>query len=395
MSTMTFTAYGAEMQKIEDDLQALSPAALNLPLDIESATKYANRLYRRASLSGDLSGLREAEQAINLVTSQVKRPDDLLLLKAHLCSKLHRSGCVRQILDQHPHLRDTGEGMKLEADLLFQEGRYAEARTAYLNAIRKDRSWDNLARFAHYLSKFEGTEHADAVYAEAEDELTSKQMRSFAWIQLQRGLLDLQSGRFQAAANHYSTADRAYPGYWMVEEHKAGLLTQQGDYQLATELYSGLAERVRKPELWQTLGDLYKHLHLPEPAEQYHKRALSAFEQSAALGEVHYYHHLVDYHCTVTDDTAEAIRWAQKDLELRNNFSTQSSLAWALYLNGQHQKAAKWMTTALESGVIDALLFSRAATIFRAVGHATTAAEYHERAHELNPAHGSFHAHHH
>lgn len=389
------TAYEVEIQKIEDDIKAFGPAALDSPLNLEKATTYAYRLYQRSSLNGDLTGFREAENVIDVVATQLQRPDDLLLLKANLCFKLHRTGCVRQILHDRPELRETSEGMKLEADLLFQDGQYAAARDGYMRVIEKNRSWDNLARYAHYLSKFEGAERGDAAYAEAEDELTSKQMRSFAWIQLQRGMLDLDRGSFQAAANHYDTAERAYPGYWMVEEHQAGLLAQKGDYQAAAELYARLVERVRKPELWQTLGDLYRHVHLPERAQECYQLALHVFEESAQRGEVHYYHHLVDYHCSVIKNAAEAIRWAHKDLELRNNYSTQSALAWALHLNGEHAAAAEWMTVALSSGVIDAHLLSNAVAIFRAVGQESLASLYHEQAHRLNPEHSGFHTHHH
>jgi tetratricopeptide (TPR) repeat protein len=209
---IALSAYEAELQNIEDDIRALGPDALGPPIDLQNATKYAYRLYQHASLNGDLTGFREAEHTIDTVAAQVQRPDDLLLLKANLCLKLHRNDCVRQILESRPELQDTDEGMKLRGDLLFYDGQYAEARVMYERAIEKNRSWDNLARYAHYLAKFEGADRADEVYAEAEDEVTSKQMRSFAWLELQRGVLDLERGRFEEASVHYATAERAYPG---------------------------------------------------------------------------------------------------------------------------------------------------------------------------------------
>src|SRR5436190_14095758 len=226
MPTLTASPYEAELQRIEDDIESLGPGAVEPPIDVENATKYAHRLYQRASLNGDLRGLRAAERAMDAVIPQLQRGDDLLLLKASLCFKLHRLDGVRRILEARPDLCGTSEGRKLVADLHFQEGRYREARQAYLEAIAADRSWDNLARYAHYVGKFESAEAADEIYADAEEELTSKQMRSFAWVELQRGILDLERGRFEDAGVHYETAGRAYPGYWMVTEHQAGLLAQ-------------------------------------------------------------------------------------------------------------------------------------------------------------------------
>src|SRR3954470_20613325 len=119
MTAAAMTAYEAEIQRIEDELRALGPQSLEPPLDPENATRYAHRLYQRASFNGDLAGLREAERAIDIVAAQVQRPDDLLLLKANLCLKLHRAGDAGRILESHPELPDTDEAMKIEADVLF------------------------------------------------------------------------------------------------------------------------------------------------------------------------------------------------------------------------------------------------------------------------------------
>lgn len=395
MSVLTLTAWEAELQRIEDDIASASDSVLEPPIQLENATKYVYRLYQRASLGGDLCELAVAEQAIDHLIPQLQHPDDLLLLKANLAFKVHRLERVEQIFDLHPHLRGTDEGLKLQADLHFQKGGYAEAREAYLHAIQVNRSWDNLARFAHFVSRFEGSERADELYVEAEDELTCKQMRSFAWIELQRGLLDLAGGRYDEAAAHYDKAERAYSGYWMVREHIAGLLGAQGRFSEAIELYRDLVAQVPRPELRQALGDVYVHMGEPEQARPYYDQALTAYTESAARGEVHYYHHLVDFHCGVTKNGTEAVRWARMDLELRNNFSTQSALAWALYLEGNVGEAMEWLDRALSSGVIDAWLFSHAATIYAAAGRNGKSHRYQHRAGNLNRHLRGFHVHHH
>jgi tetratricopeptide (TPR) repeat protein len=394
MPALTASPYQAELQRIEDDIDSLGPGAIEPPIDVENATKYAHRLCQRASLNGDLRGLRAAERAMDTVIPQLRRGDDLLLLKASLCFKLHRLDGVRAILEARPDLCGTSEGRKLVADLHFQEGRYREARQTYLEAIAADRSWDNLARYAHYVGKFESAEAADELYSEAEEELTSKQMRSFAWVELQRGVLDLERGRFDDAEVHYETAGRAYPGYWMVTEHQAGLLAQRGDVQAAAAMYEDLCRQVHKPELLQILGALYRHMGDARGAQPYLDRALAAFEESAACGEVHYYHHLVDFHSEITHDYREAIRWAAKDLELRNNYSTQAALAWALHRNGESEQAIKWLDEALNSGVQDAHLFAHAAAICKAVGQQLRADDYHHRSHAMNSRPVGFHTHH-
>ena len=93
------------------------------------------------------------------------------------------------------------------------------------------------------------------------------------------------------------------------------------------------------------------------PPLYWKERALSGYLQSAQRGEVHYYHHLADYYSDVAEDGAAAVKWARKDLRLRENFATQAALAWALYRDGQFGEAVCWIDRALASGVVDARLY--------------------------------------
>ena len=346
-------SYQAELQAIEAEIRQLGERTLDPPVDIENATKYVYRLYQRASLTDDLDALPTVEHAIDKLIPQVRYANDLYLLKANVAFKVHRLTDVKRNLDAAPGLRDTEEGMKLDADLHFQEGRYPEAEAAYVRAIELDRSWDNLARYAHFAGKMKSVEAADELYAEAEDELTSKQMRSYAWVELQRASLDVSRGDYEAARAHVSRAKEAYTDYWMTDQRAASLLAAEGRYDEAAAAYEQVLSFVSKPELLQKVGELYVRMGQPARAKSYLATALAKFSASADRGEVHYYHHLVDYHCQVTEDYDEAVRWARKDLALRDNFSTRSALAWALFGSGETAEALEHIQRALDSGVID------------------------------------------
>ena len=58
---------------------------------------------------------------------------------------------------------------------------------------------------------------------------------------------------------------------------------------------------------------------------------------------MHYYHHLVDFYSDVAEDGPQAVHWARQDLALRENFSTQGALAWALHRDGRPGEALEWM----------------------------------------------------
>jgi tetratricopeptide (TPR) repeat protein len=387
------TDYQSELDRIEKNIAELRDHALVPPTDTEKVTKYVHSVYQHAVHTGNLPQLEAVEPVIDEGIRQIRLPGDLYFLKANLAFKLHRLDDVRRNLAADASLLSGAEGKALLADLDFQEGRYAQARSGYQSVIEYNRTWDNLARLAHFEAKMGDAAVADRLFIEAEDELTVKEMRSYAWIELQRGLLDLAHGRHDEAGDHYERADRAYSGHWLTAEHQAELLGAQGRYDQAAALYEDVVERVPKPEIQQAFGELLTVMGEHERAQSWLAKALAGYLDPAQRGGVHYYHHLVDFYADVLKDGAEAVKWARKDIALRDNFSSQAALAWALYRQSQFSEALDRMNQALASGARSAHLFSQAATVYRAAGRAEDAERYAQLAAEINPRHRSFHVH--
>jgi tetratricopeptide (TPR) repeat protein len=387
------TDYRSELERIKRTIAELQESALAPTTDTDKATTYVSSLYQRAVLTGNLAALEAAETAIDEAIRQVRLPGDLYFLKAKLAFQLHRLADARRSLAAVPSLLTSPEGRALQADLDFQAGRYQQAKAGYQSVLADNRTWDNLARLAHVEAKLGDPALADRLYWEAQDELTAKEMRSFAWVELQRGLIDLAHGRHEQAAAHYRRADQAYSGYWLVAEHMAELLAAQGEIAEAAARYEDIVAEVPRPELQQALSQLYTMLGMHSRAKSYRVMARAAYLQSARRGGVHYYHHLADFYADVVEDGAEALAWARKDIALRENFSTQAALAWALYRCGQHAEAVEAIDRALASGVKDAHLLSQAATIYHAAGRTDDGDRCLQMATAINPHHGGFHIH--
>ncbi len=387
--------YQAEIRQIEQDIAAVgAAAALDPPTDTERVTQYVYRVYQKAALAGDLAALDAAEAAIDRAIPLLTHAGDLYLLKANIAFKLHRLDDVRSALATAPSVGGSAEGRLLNADLDFHSGRYQEARQGYCEALETSRSWGALARLAYLNGKMGDPAGADRLYQEAQDELTAKELRSFAWLEVQRGFLDFAHGRQCEAQSHYRRADRAYPWYWIVDEHIAELLAARGQYLEAIAILERLASAARRPELQQAIGELYRLAGQDERAREQLDKALAAYVESARRGEVHYWHHLADYYADVAEDGAQAVVWARKDLQLRENFATQAALAWAYYRDSRYAEAGDWIDRALSSGAATAHLFRQAGTIYRAAGREAEAQRFHDRAMILNPAVDRFHLHH-
>jgi tetratricopeptide (TPR) repeat protein len=387
------TDYQIELERIGRDISELEDSAINIPIGIEKATRFVYRLYHRASLTGNFAEFEVTETAINNAIRQIGPGADLCLLKAHLDYKFHRLANAKHDLEMVPGLADCFQGKALKADLDLQEGRYEDARKGYEECIRDHRTWDNIVRLAYLKAKLGDVDGAEQLYIEAEDEITAKEMRSYAWVELQRGLLDVTHGCYENAWAHYKRANEAYSGYWLIKEHIAELLGAQGRFDEAATLYKEVIARTPRPELQQALGDLYVFMGKPDRARLCFDRALAAYLESARRGDVHYFHHLADFYADVCGDGVEAVRWARRDLELRQNFSTQAALAWGLYRGGQFAEALAAVHKALSSGVRDAELFFQAAMIHLAADRIGEGKQLLQKAVEINPRYQDFRVH--
>lgn len=387
------TDFDVELERIDNGIAELEDNALQLPIDRVKITKLAYLQYQHASLTGNLDGLYVAEQTLDHAIQHLGRDGDLYFLKANIHFKVHRLDDVEQDLNASTDLLESPQGRALKADLDFQQGRYEAAKSGYQALIDEERTWDTLARLAYLNFKMGDFEGADRLYDEAVDELTAKEMRHYGWVELQRGVVDLSQGDYEKARAHYQRAERAYSGHWMVQEHVAELLAAEGKTDEAEALYQRVIERVPRPDFQQALGELYLSIGKTAEANDYLHRAESAFLESAKRGEVHYYHHLADLYADVFENGAEAVKWAEKDLELRRNFATLAAMSWALYRTGEFSKALELLNESLASGVKDARLFHQAGIIHKAISPNGKADSYLQMAAAINPHYENFHVH--
>lgn len=387
--------YAADIEEIDAEIAASGgAAALARPTDAARVTQYVGRLYQRASLAGDFAALASAERAAARAIPLLAHPGDLYLLKANIGLKLHRLDDAETALAAVPAVWDSAEGRLIRGDLDFQRGRYREAKAGYCAVLAVERSWAALARIAYFAGKMGDPDGADRLYAEAEDELSAKELRAYAWLEVQRGHLDFARGRDEAARTHYRQAERAYPGYWLVREHVAELLGAESRYGEAIAILEELGPGCGRPDLAQAIGELHELAGNAAEARRWAQTARAGYLRSARRGDVHFQHHLADYYTEVARDAARAVLWARRDLRLRRNFATEGALAAALHLAGRRDEASYWIDRALASEVADAGLFRLAGKIHAAAGNAAAAHGHCERAKRLNPLAARFHLHH-
>ena len=387
------TDYEIDLARLDKAIGELRDTAFAAPIDGDKVSRFAYLLYRRAALTASAADFDAAQQALNDAMQRVGPTPDLCFIKANIDFTLHRLPETKRDLEMIPELTASADVKALRADIALQEGHYETARNGYDAALRARRTWDNLVRMAYLTSITGDIGGADALYAEAESEITAKEMRSYAWLQLQQGYRALGAGRHEAALEHYERASRAYSGYWLVDEHIAELLAAQRKFDEAVAAYRKVIARRPSPELQQALGDLYLFMGKPSEAKPWHDKALAAYLASVRRGEVQYLHHLAGFYADVRQDGAEAVKWARKDLELRQSFVVHDAMGWAFYRDGRFAEALAEMREALAHGVKDAHLFFHAGMIHLAAGRTEEGKRLLRQAAEVNPHFEAFHVH--
>jgi tetratricopeptide (TPR) repeat protein len=390
---LVVTGYDDELAATKRDVANLVALVREHPDDSEKRVRLAYRQFHRASLTCRPADFAAVEAAITDAIRSFGALEDICLLQATLNLRFHRLAAAKASLEMQPGLALRPQGRMVLADCDFQEGRYERARTALESLVEKNPTWDCLARLAHWDAKMGRAQEADALYARAQDELTAKEMRAYAWLELQRGELRAAKGSLDEARAHYERAEAAYPGHWQTGEHFAALYVAQDDLSKAVALLRNLVEGAPKPELKQTLGEVLVLLDEADQAREFFEEALTEYLESVSRGDVHFYHHLVDFYIRARPDPAEAVIWARRDVALRSNFSTQRALADALRRSGQIAEALQHIGEALSSGVREWAVFATAAEVFDAAGQPRNSERYARAADELNPHGRRLHLH--
>ena len=386
------TAYEKELAEIDAGLASFERKPPALTDEFKRSIYF---FYRRASLTGSAGDIGSAQAEVEKGLKQAGSVPDFHLLRASLGLKLH------QIAEAKADLTKASEGglgsdfMLLQAEIALQEGRQADAIACCRKSLQMHRTWEGLARLAHLNYLAGDVAGAQRDYLAAENEITAKEMRSYAWVEVQRGLLEFNRGNHREARAHYERADKAYSGYWLVDGCLAELEAAQGQFQQAIARYEALIARTAKPEFQQALGDLHVFMARRELAKPWHEKAYATYLESTKQGHSHYLHHLSGFCSDVQMDGSEAVKWARRDMALRTNWSTADALAWALFRNRQFTEALGAIEQAMSYRVVDVHMLSHAATIYLAAGNREKSKEMQRKVASLNPAfETTFHTHH-
>jgi len=342
------TAYELELVDIDNRLATLEQGDRDAAVG-RSGLKRASLGYTRASLTGDFEDYRAAETAlVECQTTPGCPSPDWYFLSASLNFSLHRLDRAEADLVRFETFGDSDRAVPLAADIAFQRGDYQAAETAY-TALGDDRPrWDNLARLAWFRFVTGEPELADSLYVQAQALLSVKEMRHFAWLELQRGVIDLAYGRHRMALDHYLRAEQAYSGYWLVREHIAEVLALLGRRDEAKALYRKLITQTRNPEFVSALAVIYEQDRSLEAADLY-RQADARFADNLALYPEAAGGHLIKSLLARQQPAPGLLEHALRNHSLRPNAEAKLLLAESCLKLGDRDQARQWLRRVMAS----------------------------------------------
>lgn len=370
------------------------------PLDFIAANQLIDRLSRRFRWTGRLEDLRHADAAAELSLKAVPKKMNAggLAAKAQVALAFHQFETARDLATQLAQLQP-GKTLpqQILGDALLEIGDIDGASRAWEpipETMRESAGFEGrLARMAWLRGQnTQAKQHLDRALELVSTE-SSESPETQIWCLLQCGEHAFKTGDWAMAEKRYSEALRLAPFHWSTLEHLAELRGAQGKDTEAAELFEKAASSSGRPEIWQSLGDLHIFYKRPDAAKDSYARALKGYQDSIARGEVLYIHHLAGFYTDSQQDAAAAVKWARKDLEIRQTPHAWDSLAWALYRQQEFPEALQLAKKVVASGINDSHLLQHAAMIHMSAGEVAEGQKLLRRCAEANPHFNAFHVH--
>jgi len=370
------------------------------PDDFIAANQLAERLIRRAAWTGSIDDLRKADAVVrqSLKAIPAEQNAGAVALAGRVAMSMHRFAEAKGYAEQLRSLQPAKSAPHLlRGDACLELGDLKAAAEEFALVEKNDGATVTTeARFAR-LELMRGnldaaTEHIEGALNLARD-LPESDVDTLVWCLVQRGEFAFKRGDWTTAEKHYAEAQKLAPKQWSVLDHLAELRAAKGKDAEAIELFTAAIKAADRPEIWQALGDCYAFFKRPDNAKAAFEKAITGYMASIDRGEVMYIHHLAGFYSDSQENGGEAVKWARKDLKLRQTGAAQDALAWALYKGRDIPGAVEASKRALETGLADAHVLYHASMIHISAGEIDAGQRFLRKCAEVNPHFNTFHVH--
>ncbi len=338
---------------------------------------------KSARETGDFSLNSKAETALN--RSLEVEPDNLIALKfkASLNLTFHR---FQDALELGTQLQKNNPndafiyGVLTDANV--ELGNYEEAVKAGQQMVNLRPNMESYARVSYLRSLHGDSDGAIEAMISAAQAADPEDKETRSWIAVRLGDEFLKIGKYDAAGKYYDAALKIFPNYHYALAGKGRGMAARGDYENAVKVLTESNNRVPNVESVILLGDIYTKIGKADEADKQYELARFIEQQFGNIDQRRLALLWAD-HDTKLD---EALAIAKREHDARKDIFTADIYAWSLYKKGQFQEAKAAITEAMRLKTKDARIFYHAGMIEKGLGNKKDAADFLQRALQLNPA---------
>lgn len=312
-------------------------------VDLERAA--ANEL-TLARLTGDLDAYDRAQAMLTAAFDAAPSGSGPFATRAQLHLTLHRLDAAEADLRQARKRlllsdRERAGLLGLQGDIAFQRGHYAEALTLWSDAESALPTAGSKARLAQYAWKTGHPDQALQLLADAQVRAKSEGEVTQAWVALQSAMVSMDRSRLGDATQHLDAAAAALPGWYLVDEHRAEILTLTGKWTEARAAYEEVLRRVPRAEFMAALAGVWDKLGSASESEGWMARAEAAYEAELARFPEAAGAHALEFFLERKGAGARALTLAREAARLSPYGESQVLLARGLLGQGLVEEAAE------------------------------------------------------
>ena len=346
----------------------------------------------RARLTGNYEDYGRAEDLLARVPETFKTVDGVCMARAKLHYSLHRLTLAKATLDGCPALAGQAEDVGLRADIAFHSGRYKDAGIIYRALVNQTGTPQAYIRLALYRAKTGAPGEALALMEAAEKRYYGGSPIMHSWLALQRGLIEMDRGRYDEARALFTLADERLPGHWLNEEHLAEIATLKGEAPAAKRIYESVVAKTGAPEYLDALGSIEAEAGNSAVARQLFARAEAIYAERARRFPEAIAGHALEHFLSAAPQPARALALAEANFRNRPHGDAAIALAKAHLLNARPGEAVRGLEQEIAQGWDTAETYWILSLAARAAGNSVRAASAGLEATRRNPQSASQYA---
>ncbi len=217
-----------------------------------------------AQLSGNYDDFARAQRSLDeafKIAADRAGPHALLASFNFSVHRLHASEAAldqtkRYALPDPPHQQ--AEYLAMRGDIALYSGDYAKALASYAKAAVDGAPTSALCRRALLESWMGKADEALATIDACELSPATRTPQFAASTAMQRGIIELNRGNWDAARAHFTSSEKAFPGHWVTRMRLAQMRALCGDVDGAIVDFTVIANQTNNPEPMDILAGLYR-----------------------------------------------------------------------------------------------------------------------------------------